>query len=54
MDYGYPMAEYKILYLKGVLENPNVCLCLDNISRETAWDMQFPLLEFRLQHWVVD
>lgn len=27
-DYGFPMMEYKILYLKGVSEDPNVCLYL--------------------------
>lgn len=28
MDYGFPMVEYTILYLKGVSEDPNVCLYL--------------------------
>lgn len=27
-DYGFPMMEYKMLYLKGVSEDPNVCLYL--------------------------
>lgn len=46
MDYGYPMMEYKILYLKGVNESPNVCLCLGS--------RQFSLLESCLQLWDID
>jgi hypothetical protein len=40
------MMEYKILYLKGVNENPKVCLCLGSV--------QFPLVASCLQLWDID